>query len=116
MRKAGFLILLSVPLFALLFFWFGDSLRYHGEIKRAYGYVGPVSQKSILNANLAQVRTENVSEDINIMDEKTRTLINIKGKEVYIISFKTKDEGDLGPISVYLDKKTGEAIGVGMRK
>ncbi|RDU37887.1 hypothetical protein DRW41_08720 [Neobacillus piezotolerans] len=116
MRKAGFLLLLSVPFFVLLFISFVDSFTYHTEIKRAYGYIDPVSQKSIKNANLAQVREEKVSEDTKIMDEMIRTLINIKGKEVLIISFKTKDEGSLGPISVYLDKKTGEAIGMGMRK
>ncbi|WP_156424492.1 hypothetical protein [Bacillus sp. FJAT-27445] len=46
------------------------------------------------------------------MDERTGDLINIKGKEVLIVTFQTKGEEDLGPINVYLDKNSDKVLGV----
>lgn len=116
MRKAGFILILLVPVFTLLVISFDDSIRYHSEIKKAYGYVDPVSQKTIKYSTFAQVEKEKITLDTKIQDKQMGAVLNIKGKDVLIITFKTKVENSFGPIRVYLDNNTGEVLGVGIRK
>lgn len=116
MKKILLILILSIPLLLLLYLRYGDSLRYPNEIRLAYKYIDSNSQKTIKNSKIAQVEEYAPSRDLEIMDEETDSLVNIKYKEVLRITFKTLDDGNLGPIVVYIDKNTNDVLGVGTRK
>jgi hypothetical protein len=47
---------------------------------------------------------------------ETHTTLDLKGRHVYMVIFKVKDNRILGDINVYVDKITGEALGVDLRE
>jgi hypothetical protein len=47
---------------------------------------------------------------------ETHTALDLKGRHVYMVIFKVKDNSILGDIYVYVDKVTGEALGVDLRE
>ncbi|WP_217642736.1 hypothetical protein [Bacillus sp. UNCCL13] len=51
-----------------------------------------------------------------IWDEESEQHTNIKGIETLEVTFKTTDDGALGPLHVYLDKKTKKVLGIALRK
>ncbi|MFC0187201.1 hypothetical protein ACFFJY_02830 [Fictibacillus aquaticus] len=112
MRKIQLIITLLIPVLILSYIWFGDSIIYSKEIKIAYDYVHPRSQKTIKNWKLAQVTSYTPTGDTEIKNNKTDKYVNVQGKELVIVSFKTHDE----EITVFIDKNTNEVLGNGMKK
>jgi hypothetical protein len=116
MKKIVLAVILLSPFLLLSYIKFGDSLKYPDEIKLAYDYVDPISQKTIKNRKVAQVEEFTPRFDIEIMNEETDSLTNIKGIDVMTVTFKTDDDGSLGPIIVYIDKNSKKVLGIGGRK
>jgi len=116
MRRSVILTILLFPFLLLFYIWFGDSLKYPNEIKLAYDYVNPISQKTIKNWKVARVMESTPTADLEIMSKETNSLINIKGRKVLVVKFKTEEDEILGSILVYIDKNTNNVLGIGGRK
>jgi hypothetical protein len=90
--------------------------QYPDEIKLAYNSVEPLAQKTIKNWKKARVEEYIPTENIEVINEKENKLINIKGIETLQVTFKTSDNGALGPITVFIEKDTKKVLGIGGRK
>lgn len=116
MKKIVLTVILLLPFLLISYIRFGDFLKYSDKIKLAYDYVDPISQKTIKNRKVAQVKEFTPTTDLEIMDDESGSLINIKGKEVMIVTFMTENDETLGPIIVYIEKNANKVLGIGGRK
>ena len=110
-------IFLLVVLFALIaFLGYENYWKYFDEKKLAYDYLEPASQKTVKSWKWADVDEYTAEYTMEIWDKESEQFIDINGMETLVVSFKTTDDGTLGPIDVYLDMKTTKVIGIGVRK
>ncbi|MBY6036654.1 hypothetical protein KUV80_08315 [Fictibacillus nanhaiensis] len=88
---------------------------YSNDIKRAYNYLDASSQQSIKDWEDAQVEEFISTETVEVENHENKW-VNIENLPTLKVTFKTTNDGDLGPLIVYLDKETKKALGVGLRK
>ncbi|MFT4416859.1 hypothetical protein ACLM5H_23640 [Fredinandcohnia humi] len=89
--------------------------KYPNEIEKAYNYVDPISKETIINWKKAAVKNYTPPEYFEVIDKEARA-VNIKGIETLEITFKTTDDGTVGPIIVYTDKQSKKILGTLVRK
>lgn len=94
----------------------GCNFEYSDEIQLAYDSLDKSTQESIKNWKRANAYEIKKQVDFEIHQENSSEMLNIKGLEVIVISFKTSDDALLGPVTLYMDKNTKEIIGYAPRK
>lgn len=82
-------------------------------IKNAYESLDDYSKTSILKWKDAEV--ENFKIDKKYLIFSKGKTIDISGIDTYKVTFRTKDDDVLGPISVYIDIKNLEVLGADSR-
>lgn len=79
----------------------------------SFGWLSEEEKESIVDWESAAVETIQPQEELLIMG--LGGTVDLKGKEVYKITFQTDMDALLGPFAVYMDRKTYEKLGVGLR-
>lgn len=79
----------------------------------AYEHVREDGNQRILNEDTAEVVRILIEEEHQIMCKEGA--IEIKGREVYKVTFRTTSDDLLGPIRVYLDVDSFDILGVDYR-
>lgn len=94
---------------------YGKSLdKTEEEIRYlAYVYVQGDKYETILNGDTAKVTMESIDKEHLIMGKESA--LDLQGRAVYKVLFRTKNDALLGPIRVYLDANTYEVLGVDFR-
>ena len=79
----------------------------------AYQSINENDRKTIVDCENAKVEEYNTSTDHSV--GSPNGLVNIKDKNTIKVTFRTNNEGLLGPITVYIDKDTYEILGIDLR-
>jgi hypothetical protein len=88
--------------------------RSENEIREiAYKSLSDFDKNTVINWKNAMVEGYNATTNHSI--GSVNGLINIKDKAVYKVTFRTNNEGLLGPITLYLDKNTYVMVGEDLR-
>lgn len=82
-------------------------------IEIAYQYLSENTRKTIVDWKSAKVQEDNDSAGYLVAGPNG--VVSTKGKDTYIITFKTNGAAALGPVMVFMDRNTYEIIGVGLR-
>ena len=82
-------------------------------IEFVYNSLDEYNKKSIIDWKSAKVEEYKPSTDCIIGGSKGA--INIKDKDTYKLTFRTDNEGILGPITMYVDMNSYEILGGDLR-
>jgi hypothetical protein len=82
-------------------------------IEIAYQYLSENTRKTIVDWKNAEVQEDN--DSVGYLVANQNGVVSTKGKDTYIITFKTNSHYALGPVMVFMDRNTYKIIGVGLR-
>jgi len=80
----------------------------------AYESLTETSRNSVIDKKSGKIQEEKPANQYKI--SSAAGLVDIKGKEVYKVTFETTKDEILGPITVYIEKGTLKVLGNGLRK
>ena len=79
----------------------------------AYNYLGEDSRKTVINGDTATVEEYKIDTEHQIAGKDKP--VDLKGMEVYKVTFNTSDEQLLGPIVIYIEKASLKTLGLDYR-
>jgi len=79
----------------------------------AYEGLSEGSKNTVVDRESAKVEEYKATTDHSVASENGA--VNLRNRDTYRVIFRTNNEAILGPIQVYIDKKTCKFLGVDLR-
>lgn len=95
---------------------FYESEALEKAVTMSKEYVKDSEKNRIIDYLQPRVERQKIETSHKIFNLDMKEFVDLKGREVVKISYKTEDDDLLGPISFYVDAKSMEALGFGVRK